>query len=211
MWSWIRNNTDIIDAGLNGAMVLIWFVYLQIFFVIFRRANRSMIHIGMLATEDEDARCLVTNMGSDAVYLVAVVIDLECGDATYQTLVTDRIEVAKDQVSSLRQRSNQGPLKAGEAIDIGSFRDLTERAALKLGRGIDASSCAAITITAAVATHQDLRVKGGYKRFDIDNGSKGSTFSSPDLHTRQSARHGAAGDWHVSSLDDPHAAATAAR
>lgn len=185
MWTWIKDNIDVINAGFNGAMVLIWLVYLQIFLVSFQRSNRSIIHIGMVASEDEDARCLITNMGSEAVYLVAVVVDMECGDETYQALVTERVELGKDQVESLRQRSNQGPLKAGEALDIGSFRDIAERAALKLDHALGARDCSAMTVTAAVATHQDLTIKGGYKRFEINHEGEHPTFRSDDLHTRQ--------------------------
>ncbi|NVK60098.1 MAG: hypothetical protein HWE37_08515, partial [Rhodobacteraceae bacterium] len=62
MWDWIGSNAPALNVGLNAAMLLIWLAYLQLFFVSFRRSNRTVIHIGMASESGEDARCLVTNM-----------------------------------------------------------------------------------------------------------------------------------------------------
>ena len=185
MWGWIKDNVGLLSLGTDIGMMLIWLVYLQVFVISFRRSNRTAIHIGMAAADDADARCLVTNMGTAPVYLLGVTADMECGETVERVLVTDRLELRRDSLSNLRERTTQGPLAPGEARDIGSFRDLAERAALRLGHEIQVENCRSMTLTAVLATQQASDLEGGYKTFDLEWVGDRVVFSSPDVLTRK--------------------------
>ena len=118
MWDWIGSNASALNVGLNAAMLLIWLAYLQLFFVSFRRSNRTVIHIGMASESGEDARCLVTNMGSDTAYVLAVMVGLDDGDRTRLAPVTDRVE-------------DEDPIGGDFRDKIGDMRNSCERKNLR--------------------------------------------------------------------------------
>jgi hypothetical protein len=124
-------------------------------------------------------------MSTDTIYIVAIVVDLTYQDEVYHALATDRWE---NEVlgGDLRDCTNQGPLKGGEAFDIGSFRAIGERAARTTGYEFRLRECDAIEITVVIAPHHAQKLMGGYKRFDIAHAEDGRmTFTTPDILTRQ--------------------------
>jgi hypothetical protein len=186
MLTWLSQNAALLNVVVNAAMLFVWVAYLQLFLVSFRRANRAVMHIDMAAQQDEDARCLVANMGSDAVYVIAVKVDLQSGEHAREALVTDRLEDDGPLGGNFREKTNQGPLKAGEVLDIGSFDNIVTRAARRMGADLRPETCNAVEITVVVAAQQAHRLMGGYKRFEIARGDDGRLrFNSPDVLTRQ--------------------------
>ncbi|MBY6004720.1 hypothetical protein KUV62_12420 [Salipiger bermudensis] len=189
MWGWITQNSGALSAVLNAAMLVIWIAYLQLFFVSFRRSNRTVIHIGMAAAQGGDARCLVTNMGSDTAYVLAVKIDLDFGEESRSALVTDRVEDDDPLGGDFRDMTSEGPLAGGEALDIGSLRRIVERAARRTGEELTLEQCRAVTITVMVASQQAHRLSGGYKRYEIEGGEgEDLRFRPSDVLTRQIRR-----------------------
>ena len=75
MWSWITQNAAALTMLVNVVMAGIWLAYLQIFLVSFQRSNRVVVHVGMADERDGDARCIVSNMGSSTVYIIAVLVE----------------------------------------------------------------------------------------------------------------------------------------
>ena len=186
MWDLITQNSGALSAVLNAAMLVVWIAYLQLFFVSFRRSNRTVIHIGMAGERNGDARCLVTNMGSDTAYVLAVKIDLDFGEETRSALVTDRIEDDDPLGGDFREKTNQGPLGGGEVLDIGSLGRIVKRAAHRTGEELSLDNCRAVTLTVMVASQQAHRMSGGYKRYEIESGDEGGMcFRSEDVLTRQ--------------------------
>lgn len=186
MWDWIGNNVTELNLVFNGAMLLVWMAYLQLFLQSFRRSNRAVIHIDMAVKQDLEARCLVANMGSDAVYLLAVKVGLDCRKDVLEALVTDKLEDDGPLGGDFRHKTTQGPLRGGEVVDIGSFRNIVERAAHRLGKHIELESCRSVEITVVVAAQQAHRLMGGYKRFDIHRSDDDVVhLRSPDVLTRQ--------------------------
>ncbi|MEQ8406391.1 MAG: hypothetical protein RKE49_14945 [Oceanicaulis sp.] len=186
MWSWITEHSGALTVLVNVVMACIWLAYLQIFLVSFQRSNRAVVHIGMADEGEGDARCIVSNMGSDTVYIIAVLVEVSCGDTTYDAIVTDRTERDRSEAGDFRERTNQGPLGGGEAVDIGDFRSIAERASRSRNIDLNLESCDSLTITVAMAAQQAQKLHGGFKRFDIARDEDGDLrFSSPDLLTRQ--------------------------
>ncbi|WP_335946376.1 MULTISPECIES: hypothetical protein [Salipiger] len=186
MWDWITQNSGALSAVLNAAMLVVWIAYLQLFFVSFRRSNRTVIHIGLAAARDGDGRCLVTNMGSDTAYVLAVKIDLDFGEESRSAMVTDRVEDDDPLGGDFREKTNEGPLGGGEALDIGSLRRIVQRAAHRTGEELSLEQCRAVTLTVMVASQQAHRMSGGYKRYEIERGDDGEMrFRPSDVLTRQ--------------------------
>ncbi|SFE20657.1 hypothetical protein [Roseivivax sediminis] len=167
MPSWIIENAEVIGMIANVAMVVVWITYLNLFLVSFMRQNRSVLHISRAASEHSKGRCLVTNMGSQNVYILAVVIDIDTEDGRSRALVTDREEMSENDVDDMLERTLQGPLGSGEARDMGSFEDLARRAQARLGAPFDVHYCNGMTITVVAAPNQVKSLVGGCKRFDI--------------------------------------------
>ncbi|MFZ5963817.1 hypothetical protein ACOXXX_12755 [Thalassococcus sp. BH17M4-6] len=183
---WMQENAEQITLWANIAMVMIWLVYLQLMYMGIRRANRAVIHIDKAASEDEDARCLVANMGSDTVYVLAVKVDLDCANGVHEALVTDRMEKDGPLGGDFREGSSKGPLRGGEVVDIGSFGAIVERAARQMDADIRVDTCRGIEITVVVAAQQAHKLLGGYKRFEVEGAEGGPlTVRSDDVLTRQ--------------------------
>ncbi|ETX27196.1 hypothetical protein [Roseivivax isoporae] len=167
MFDWMTANSDALTLVANLGMVGVWLIYLNVFLVGFTRQNRTVLHISRAAADDRRGRCLITNMGAQNVYLLAVIVDLETEDGHSRALVTDREEFSKEDFDDLLQRTLQGPLGSGEARDIGSFEDLARRAQMRRGTNFDLSRICAMKITVVAAPNQVRELCGAYKQFDV--------------------------------------------
>lgn len=186
MWRFITEHSAALNVMVNALMTVIWLAYLQLFLISFHRSNRAVVHIGMADESGGDARCIVSNMGANVVYVSAILVDFEHEDGATSAIVTDRVEQDAPDVEDYRKRTNQGPLAGGESIDIGTFRKLAERVSRNTGAQVRLDECSAITVTVAIAAQQAQSVRGGYKRFDMDRDGDGPLrFRSKDLLTRQ--------------------------
>ncbi|MBN9888071.1 hypothetical protein [Salipiger abyssi] len=185
MWDWIGTQAPALNAVLNALMLVIWLAYLQLFFTSFRRANRTVVHIGMASENGEDARCLVTNMGSDVAYILAVLIELDFGDERRSATVTDRVEDDDPVGGDFRDKTNQGPLRGGEAIDIGSLRRIVKRAAHQMDEDMSLDRCEAVDITVVVAAQQAHKLSGGRKRYEISREAGRMRFRPSSVLTAQ--------------------------
>lgn len=185
MWDWLSSNSSVINLVTNTLMLFVWMGYLHLIFTSFRRSNRAVIHIGMAANDGQDARCIVSNMGADAVYILAIQVELVCDDEEFCTLVTDRVEDGGPLGGDFRERTNQGPLAGGEALDIGSFQNIGERAAHNTSANIAIDRCTSMEITVVVAAQQAHKLLGGHKRYDITRRDGILHFASEDVLTKQ--------------------------
>ncbi len=185
MWAWILENTAVLSVGLNAAMLVVWSIYLQVIYNSYRRANRAVIHIDMGGGGGEGARCMVTNMGADTVYILGVKVELDCAQGICEALVADRLEADAPLGGDFREKTSKGPLSGGQAVDIGSFTNIIERASNQMAEGVSADTCRSVEITVVVAAQQAHRLMGGHKRFDVVQNGDRVRFTSRDLLTRQ--------------------------
>ncbi len=185
MLDWAQQHVDLLNLALNTLMVVIWLVYLQLFLVGFLRQRRAVLHIDRGAAKDENARCIVTNMGSEPTYLVAVVVDIIRGDRRDRVAVTDRDEVSPENINRPLEKTNQGPLTSGQAVDVGSFWALVERARLRLGGDLSVDDLDAIVVTAVAASNQGQQLEAGTKRFTVSREFGPPRFDPDRVLTRQ--------------------------
>ncbi len=133
MLDWIRDNSDTLQLAISVVTALVWLAYLHILYLGFRRQRQAVILINRSIARDERAHCFVTNMGAEPIYLMEVMARVKTEDKSYTVKVTEREEVALDDVEDPLTRTNQGPVKSGEFVDIGSFLDLLHRAEARIG------------------------------------------------------------------------------
>ncbi|WP_134495937.1 hypothetical protein [Microvirga pakistanensis] len=105
-------------------MLFVWIAYLQVFVSSYRRQKRSNIQINRGAGFGLEARCLISNMSAEAIYIESIIATVETNEGRWSCPVTELLEGRSD----LDLKTRQGPLQAGRFVDIGSFHSLIEPA-----------------------------------------------------------------------------------
>jgi hypothetical protein len=185
---WLRQNSDVLNVALNGAMLLVWVLYLQVFLSSFRRQRRAKIVISMGAGAALDARCLLSNMSEDAIYVANLIARVEAGDEGWDASFIDRRDLPDDEVGrDPTRRTRRGPLRAGDYMDAGAFRDLLGHAVPE-GRDPEAvfAHAEGILTVEVVALYaaEDLPV-AARRRFRIWPDGDAPRLEPMDLHTEQ--------------------------
>ena len=185
---WWRQNSDVLNLGLNGAMLLVWVLYLQVFLSGFRRQRRAMIVIGMGAGTGLDARCLLSNMSEDSIYVVNLIARVKAGEDGWDASFIDRHDLPGEEADrDPMRRTRQGPLGAGDYMDSGSFGDLLARA-MPPGRdpeAVFAHTEGVLTVeVVALYAAEDLPV-AARRRFRIRPAEDGPRLEPLDLRTGQ--------------------------
>ncbi|GHA13208.1 hypothetical protein GCM10007989_04740 [Devosia pacifica] len=170
---WLSSNTELLNLAANWGMLFIWVAYLHLFLQSYRRQTRSKILINRGASGGLDARCLISNMSSDAIYVESIIATLEAGDRRWSASVTAR-ELSDDSArpNDPRELTFQGPLGAGDYLDAGAYGELLDRA-LDKDRGQSAETLrrlespvtAQIDVFADYAS-EDLMI-GARRRFNL--------------------------------------------
>lgn len=173
MPDWISQNIEVLSLLVSLGMLAVWIIYLQVFLFSYRRQTRSKIVINRGAGIDLEARCLVSNMSSDAIYIESILASVEAQEDSWRCTVTD-IEGHRDGElpSDPKALTHQGPLPSGGYMDIGSYRELLERAVDGRGRleavleQMTGPVIAQIQVVADYAS-EDLLV-GARRRFQLE-------------------------------------------
>ncbi|EKF57738.1 hypothetical protein QWE_19623 [Agrobacterium albertimagni AOL15] len=123
MWFWLKENHAIVSALSSLAMLGVWMLYLHLFYSSYRHQIRPKILITRGGGDTVAARCIVTNMSSETIFVQAVFLRLSYPDREqiYSLSETDR---AGFSPSDRRSELVQGPLRSGDFLDLGSFEDL---------------------------------------------------------------------------------------
>ena len=129
MFDWLQNNANIVNATSSVAMLMVWVVYLQVFRRGYQRQVRAKIIINRAVGTTLGAHCVISNMGSQSIYVEAVIVTLEWENGSATLGVTDLDSVGEEQPSDPRRETHQGPLHSGEQAWIGRFDELVERVA----------------------------------------------------------------------------------
>ncbi|MEF2554366.1 hypothetical protein VQ042_24140 [Aurantimonas sp. A2-1-M11] len=129
MIEWIRANHQLISIVINGAMLLVWIGYLQIFVRSYVRQTRPKILINRGGSGTLDALCLVSNMSSDAIYVESIILTLQTADDEWTCPVTELDGIEEwDEPTDLNLRTRQGTLDPGKVRNMGTFRKIIEHA-----------------------------------------------------------------------------------
>ncbi|SFP81338.1 hypothetical protein [Tranquillimonas alkanivorans] len=169
MLEWIRQNYEIVQVAVGVVTVFVWVAYLQLLLISFRRQRRPMILINCGAGEGVRARCFISNLGMEPVYLLDVTIRVETCEGFETAAITDRNPELEGEVSRPADATHQGPLETGNILDIGSFETLVERA-IGDEEGVHWEDVVRLELTAIIATAADNRLGGARRSFAIEEG-----------------------------------------
>lgn len=187
MWNWVSENATILQVIVSAVSAVVWVVYLHLLLVGFRQQRQSVLLINRGGSKDEHARCLITNMGSEPIYLVDVIAELEGEGESRYVRVTDRDELGEDEVANPVDRTNQGPLDSGSFIDVGSFYQVFCRAEARLGAAGSQDRAQEITLTAVAASNHAKHLVAGCRSFRVvqDEGDDNPRFVPKTVLTNQ--------------------------
>jgi len=128
MLEWLTENTDLLSLAVNAGMLVIWLAYLQVFLRGYRRQVRPKIVINRGGGDGVNARCFVSNMSQDAIYVEDIHISIRFSEKQWETSVIDVVHVdANSAKTDPKRLTHQGPLKPGEYMEVGRYRDLLDR------------------------------------------------------------------------------------
>jgi len=125
MWSFIQQNSGGLNVVLNLGTLLVWVSYFQILFVTFRMQNRPNLLINRSAGNDTASHCIISNMSASSVYVQAVMLEVTRDGRTWQGIISDTASLQEGKSATEEMESTaQGPLGAGEFLDLGKFSRL---------------------------------------------------------------------------------------
>lgn len=127
MWNFIEQNHGAINAIASVLTLAIWALYFQLLLNNYRHRTRPKININRGGGRTSAARCVISNMSAEAVYVEAIILTLGDGERRSVCQLSE-LEVSLSMDSDPRSQIFQGPLDSGEFIDIGTFDTLIERA-----------------------------------------------------------------------------------
>lgn len=193
MFQWISDNSSTISVVANVAMVLVWVTYLQLLLASYRRQRQSTILINRGAGSTLDARCLVSNMSAEPIYVQNIIATLKCGEQSWKAAVTDLEDFRSDEIEHAGEATNQGPLGVGDYADLGRFKYLAWRAARNAGVEIEdaAKEFDAIELTVVAAYGPDKYSVAARREYRIDNETGNltpTTLSSIQIRSRRERR-----------------------
>ncbi|SER69246.1 hypothetical protein SAMN04490244_102177 [Tranquillimonas rosea] len=162
---WLSANSAGLNVIINVVMLFVWVGYLQVFLMNFLRQRQSMLLINRGAGEGEHARCFVSNMGAEPIYVVNVIAKISSGGEELTANIVDRYEVSSDDLSTPTKGTTQGPLQSGEFLDMGSFRDILVRAASRLHGNVDEMQIDKLDLTVVAASGHTAHLVGGRRCF----------------------------------------------
>ena len=185
---WLADHSAALSVALNAAMLVVWISYLNIFLFSFLRQRRQLVTITQGAGAALNAKCFVSNLGLEPIYIAEVVIDLLVAGERCQAVVTDRTLMSDQELQDPREATNQGPLQSGHHSSIGEFGDL-------IRRGLSSSECkgtldevSEVTVTVVTATAANGGRHGRPPRLRHRGVGRGPDLAWPDADGR--ADHG---------------------
>ncbi|APE43429.1 hypothetical protein BOO69_08360 [Sulfitobacter alexandrii] len=188
MLDWIASNSGTLQVAISLFTAVVWLAYLHILWMNFRRQRQAVILINRSIAQDENAHCFVTNMGAEPIYLMEVMAKVVTEDKAYTVKVTEREEVALDKVDNPLTRTNQGPIKSGEFIDIGSFLDLLHRADARIGSEGLFDSVREMELTVAAVDGHAPHIVAARRKFTAD-WKDGKPYFVPEQVMTDQIRH----------------------
>ncbi|CAD7027361.1 hypothetical protein REJC140_02492 [Pseudorhizobium endolithicum] len=123
MWAWLSENYGVVSAVASVATLLVWVLYLQLFYMSHRHQLRPKILITRGGGHKLSARCILTNMSPEIVFIQGLLVRIAFDDRELFCSLSD-IERVASQGSDPRSELFQGPVSVGEYLDLGSFEEI---------------------------------------------------------------------------------------
>ena len=127
MWTWLSENYGVVSAVASVATLGVWVAYLQLFYMSYRHQLRPKILITRGGGHKLSARCMLTNMSPEIVFIQGLLVRLGFDDRELFCSLSDIEKVASEERDP-RSELFQGPLSVGEYLDLGTFEDIARAA-----------------------------------------------------------------------------------
>ncbi|GAB3670902.1 hypothetical protein [Salinisphaera aquimarina] len=132
MWQWINQNAQALSFLASVATLGVWLFYAHLLFASFRRQRKARILINQGWGQQVDSVCLISNMSQEPIYIHSILMTIRThsDESEYTESITD-FDSAQPSDSHDRPQNitRQGPLNAGEQINLGTFRTLIRQTA----------------------------------------------------------------------------------
>ncbi len=127
-------DTETISALTSIVMAAIWLVYLQLFYMQYKRNNRPVLIIHHAQGNDPGASCLFVNMSKEPVHVQCVIAVVRSGKGYIKRYITDYTRITP-QDQNVQKILRQGPIQPGGYLVLGSFEDIILGRQSVLNRG----------------------------------------------------------------------------
>lgn len=193
MWQWLTDNSGPLSVLLSAAMLLVWGVYLQLILQSYWRERRPKILINRGAGTGLHSRCLLSNMSAEAIYIHSLAASLGLAGETRFAAVTDG-GAHDDRFLNGRARTYQGPVAAGDYIDVGTFESILNRAGWEPLPDLTAASPGGgqieLKLTVVATYRSEDLIVGATRGFELSAGAIGAddtgwTIKARSAETRQ--------------------------
>ena len=125
MWQWINQNASALSFLATLGTLAVWLFYAQLLYLGFKRQRKARILINQGWGQQIDSVCLVSIMSQEPVYIHSLLMTIRTDGHQYTESITDFDSAQpKDSEDHPQQVTRQGPLNAGEQINLGTFRSL---------------------------------------------------------------------------------------
>jgi hypothetical protein len=190
MLAWIGEHSGALNVLLSAAMLVVWLFYLQGFLQSFRRERRPRILINRGGGSGPHAHCLLSNMSAEAIYIHSLVAKLNSADKETFAAVTDLVGSSDDEATfSLKESTLQGPVAAGEFLDVGTFENILRRAGWttteQRADTMSKSEPIELELTALATYRSEDLIVGASRRFGIEPGDNDWTIKPSTADTQQ--------------------------
>ncbi|WP_116087648.1 hypothetical protein [Tropicimonas sp. IMCC34011] len=184
MMNWIYEHQVLVSAGTSIVTAFIWVVYLHVLVLGQRRQRRSEILISIGAGTGLNARCFISNLGFEPIYIHDLLLTLENGHVETSN-ITDRSELSAEELNNPAEATNQGPLKSGDFIDIGSYGQLINRVR-EFGSDKEmAGDLSNVTLTVIAANAAEAQLVAAKRTFRIEWNGETAVLRAATLTAQQ--------------------------
>jgi len=178
MLQWLTNHAELAGLVIQLATLAVWALYLHLLLMNFLRQRHSVILITRGTSRGSAARCLVTNMSAEPIYLLGTFVAFRGSDSpdTDKWIeVTERDELESDELNDLTEATNQGPLSTGEVRDIGDFATMERRARGRAPDGLPEQPEEMSVMVVAASGHA-AKLVGCRQSFAISHGDEDADY-----------------------------------
>ena len=178
MFEWISAHSTVLQISLGLPTLGVWYFYGHILKATYDRKRRPRVLINKgLGTLHLDSPCLICNMGSDSIYVLCLIAELETSEGTFAAQVTHYELEEAGQTSRFSTR--QQPIDSGQCMKVRHFRELVTRAAeagniaVKAGLPQDEDVLfRSLSVTAICMYSSEDQPFGTMRGFDLDCSKK---------------------------------------
>lgn len=164
---WVKNHTDMLGLIVNAAMLVVWIVYLSIFLFSYLRQRRPCILITQGAGAGLSAKCFISNLGLEPIYVLDVLLTLKTEDQQHLVNVTERSQLTDREQANPKEATNQGPLSTGDHESIGEVGVLLDRALSGAPENVTIDRVRVVEVTVVAATAARGLLVGARRSYEL--------------------------------------------